>query len=196
MIKIINSFNTRIIKHSLRFLVLSLLSLTSFASEQVGIVELANSELNYNINRYNKDSELLEIENTFRKAHSNHQQELMSIAETAYKTQQIMTVAIFFIVSVLVLGGFYLSYLQFKADERNQDNDSQNPKATFKISKSGIEFSSSVIGLIVLFMSFMFFHLYVKDVYSIKTNAINSVSFENGEVLNDENANRDRELLK
>ena len=190
MVKITTPYNTKIIKYSFFFLVLSLWSLTSGASEQVGIIELANSELNYNINRYNKDSELLEIENTFRKAHSNHQQELMGIAETAYKTQQIMTIAIFFIVSVLVLGGFYLSYLQFKADERHQGNDNQNPKATFKISKSGIEFSSSVIGLIVLFMSFMFFHLYVKDVYSIKTNAINPVSFEKGEARNNENANK------
>lgn len=187
MIKIINLCNKK--AHLFIFFLFFLLPFSSSASENVGIVTLAKYELNYNINRYKKDSELLEIENTFREAHSNHQQKLMKIAETSYEIQQIMTVAIFFTVIVLVLGGFYLSYLQFKADEKNKENDDKNPKANFKISKSGVEFSSSVIGLVVLFMSFMFFHLYVKDVYSIKTNVISPVYFEKGGARNNENTN-------
>ncbi len=181
---------SRNIGHIFIVFLLIFFSPTVLPESEVSLEELGKAELQYNINRYVSDSELLLMENSFRRTHAKHQNELMEIAEAAYKTQQWMTVAIFFIVSILVLGGMYLSYLQFRLDTKQGNSENIEPKASFKISKDGIEFGSSVIGLVVLFMSFMFFHLYVKDVYSIKTNAIEPISFVAAKEPNTDNANK------
>ena len=83
---------------------------------------------------------------------------------------------IFIMVLVLVLGGLVLAWRQFNLDKdlmllnaRNDgvsakegksktlSNTTDSHKTTFHLSKDGITISSSVIGLIVLAMSFAFF---------------------------------------
>ncbi|NOU49872.1 hypothetical protein HG263_04895 [Pseudoalteromonas sp. JBTF-M23] len=112
--------------------------------------------------------------------------EKMKHRTSVFYFQFIQTIFIFFMVMVLVLGGFYLAFLQFKLDreialksiERKQDADtiadnSQQEEGTqqsnsVEISMTGIKLNSSVIGLIILAMSFAFFYLYIKDVYTIE----------------------------
>ncbi|MEM9103290.1 MAG: hypothetical protein AAGB12_13305 [Pseudomonadota bacterium] len=143
---------------------------------------VAYADLHYQKDQFEILSALLKAEEDFTSAHIAHQKELMRIAERAYTIQYWMTIGIYIIVTMLVFGGFYLSFLQFQADIKQKDAavspEAQN-KATFKIGKTGVEFSSSVIGLVVLFMSFMFFYLYVKDVYPINVDKIQAVSFSN-----------------
>jgi len=140
---------------------------------QLTIDDMGLAELEYNVETFKSSTENLHAQNEYNAARIKHQKELMAIAEKAYCTQQVITVFIFIIVTILVLGGLWLSYLQFKADITKQKTEEDGkPQASFKISKDGVEFTSSVIGLIVLFMSFFFFHLYVKDVYTIKTHKI------------------------
>ena len=70
---------------------------------------------------------------------------------------------IFFCVMLLVLGGFYLAYQQFVLDKESGNST----ESTIELSSSGLKMRSSVIGLIILAMSFAFFYLYVKEVYKI-----------------------------
>lgn len=154
------------------------LQYVSFAAEgkSLTVQDMAQSELQYNIAKFKKDIELLEVRNSYYEARVEHQKELLALAEKSFKTQHWMTVGVFWIVSILVIGGFALSYLQIK--HGISDDKANESEATFKVGKSGIEFSSSVIGLVVLFMSFMFFHLYVKDVYSLKINKMLPIEFK------------------
>ncbi len=165
-------------------------------------LDWGRAELEYNIAAYKNSTSSLLAEETYLNAQVQHHKNLMEIAEEAYRTQHTVTILIFVIVSILVLGGLVLSYLQFTKDSRTQaDNTSKDsveggngkpaggnvemPKASFKIGKDGIEFNSSVIGLIVLFMSFFFFHLYVKDVYKLNTNQVNPIIFESEQDQNE-----------
>ncbi|RBO82675.1 hypothetical protein [Marinomonas aquiplantarum] len=154
-------------------------SLTSYASVQ-DIKDLQadgmKARFQYDIATSNSNSELLAVKENLLREHALHQIQLMKIAETGYRTQHWVTIAIFFIVSTLVLGGFYLSYLQFKSDSVREKGSTGDAKTSIELSKSGIKFSSSVIGLVVLFMSFMFFYLYVKEVYTIKLHPITPVA--------------------
>ncbi|MCI5217661.1 MAG: hypothetical protein D3914_00345 [Candidatus Electrothrix sp. LOE2] len=153
------------------------ISFAEESSKSLTVQDMAQSELKYNIAKFEKDIELLEVRNNYYEARVMHQKKLLALAEKSYRTQHWMTVGVFWIVSILVLGGFILSYLQIKNGISNEKSNGAD-QATFKIGKSGIEFSSSVIGLVVLFMSFMFFHLYVKDVYSLKVNKMLPIEFK------------------
>lgn len=104
-------------------------------------------------------------------ARVEHRKKLMEVFESMYKTQRVMSVGVFLIVSALVIGGGWLSYRQFLLDaeeQRQATSRGDRPKSAIKISKEGVEFSSSVIGLIMLFMSFFFFYMYVSEVYTMK----------------------------
>lgn len=108
-----------------------------------------------------------------------HREALMKYKERAYDIQQIMTVIVFVIVAALVIGGAWLSYRQFLLDAESQQNAKDRgeaPKSAIRLSKDGVEFSSSVIGLMMLFMSFFFFYLYVSEVYTIKHNELKPLS--------------------
>ncbi|MBD1582859.1 hypothetical protein [Pseudoalteromonas sp. S16_S37] len=112
--------------------------------------------------------------------------EKMRHRTSVFYFQFIQTIFIFFMVMILVLGGFYLAFLQFKLDreialkslERTQSSDTspdsvhtkeeQKQSNSVEISMKGIKLNSSVIGLIILAMSFAFFYLYIKDVYTIE----------------------------
>ena len=139
--------------------------------------DIGAAELQYQLETFTSSTEKLKANSELSIAYIEHQKNLMLVIERAYDTQFWMTIGTFIIVTCLVTGGFYLSYLQFKVDStlKSDDNDNTN-KATFKIAKTGIEFNSSVIGLVVLFMSFLFFYLYIKDVYSIKVPPVSTVN--------------------
>ncbi|MBC7008474.1 hypothetical protein BIZ38_08330 [Pseudoalteromonas sp. BZK2] len=144
------------------------------ASESADPFEkIAAAELDYQYETLKSETENLSINVSLKRELLLHQKKLMTVTEEAYELQYWMTIGIFIIVTLLVLGGFYLSYLQFKLKTQQPESSSN---ATFKIGKTGIEFSSSVIGLMILFMSFLFFYLYVNDVYKIQVQATPIVS--------------------
>lgn len=91
---------------------------------------------------------------------------------------------------LLVVSGVYLAFMQFKLDEKralarieleqmltqkklagtldgNQSPSNEKNTTTLEINSSGIKISSSVIGLVVLAMSFAFFYMYLQHVYNI-----------------------------
>jgi len=135
-------------------------SIQLYANEpSVTMVDKGISILEFDIEKNKKDKELLEINNNYYISKIDHNKKLMAIKIEQYEVQLILTKIISALVLLLVVIGLYLSYLEFKKD--------QNDESTFKINKSGIEFSSSVIGLIVLFISLLFFYLFVERIYKI-----------------------------
>lgn len=93
-----------------------------------------------------------------------------------YKAQYYQTILIAVVVHIMIGFGLYLSYLQFKRDEKfehDQKEADDNVKADnteFKITKESISVSSNVIGLVILVISFLFYYVYIESVYTIHIN--------------------------
>ncbi len=92
--------------------------------------------------------------------------------------QMIQTWVIFITVMLMVLSGLYLAWRQFRLDEETQRarcekvasseaGDAPGRTTSLEISPDGIKIQSSVIGLIVLALSFAFFYLYIVHVYTV-----------------------------
>lgn len=77
---------------------------------------------------------------------------------TLYK-QAVVDVILTILVIVIVSIGLWMSYLQIKTDVS---------PTSLKVSKDGLEMSSSVIGLFVLLASMFFFYVYIDKVYEIR----------------------------
>lgn len=106
----------------------------------------------------------------------------------SFEFQYVQTWVIFVVVMLLVLSGVYLAYLQFRLDEKKAlahleiqqllakskatepetGKSTASGETTLEVSTSGIKITSSVIGLVVLAMSFAFFYMYVLHVYELK----------------------------
>jgi len=102
--------------------------------------------------------------------------------QDAFAWQSVSTKVIFWVVIVVVLTGLYLSWMQFKLalkmpltkttqtkkGQSNKANPSDQIEAsTIEVTTSGVKITSSVIGLIILVLSIVFFFLYLKFVYPI-----------------------------
>lgn len=126
---------------------------------------------------------------------SLHDYKLYSLEhrKSTFEFQYIQTIVVFVIVAVMVISGLALSWWQFfldfskkpressksakmKVDEggnvnsldsSESESDQKNVPSKLKISKDGIEISSSVIGFIMLIISFAFLYLYLSLTYQI-----------------------------
>lgn len=141
-------------------------------TEAKNVDEIAYQELNNSVAYYKLHAAKLDLEREHWESYIKHQQNLMRLKENVYSIHCKMTIAILILVSFLVIGGFYFAFIQFQRDKSFGNN-------TIKISKYGFEISSSVIGLVVLFMSFLFFYLFIKDVYAVRTTPVDSLYFGN-----------------
>jgi len=147
-------------------------------TEAKSVYDISLQKMNYSLAYWKKYTASMDIERKHLESIAQHQRKLMLNEEDAYDTQAWMTKAIFGIVTLMVVCGIIMSFMQFMSDiERKRKEPSEQTK--IKISKDGLEISSSVIGLLVLFMSFMFFYLYIKDVYAIKINKVEPIRFSN-----------------
>lgn len=151
----------------------------------------------YNSNVMAHSEKLYAQKEAYNQEIITHHKHLMKIAEDSFKMQQIMSVVISAVILVIVLMGLWLSYLQFKADstlnvpKRVPEGGAQS-NSVLKISKEGVEFSSSVIGLIILFMSFFFFYLFLDKVYTISRESVKPLSFDNGFSAYDKNQSSEK----
>jgi hypothetical protein len=101
----------------------------------------------------------------------------------AFAWQSVATKVIFGVVIIVVLAGLYLSWMQFNfahnaplkvttpstegsasAATSTNPGDAMN---TIEVNTSGVKITSSVIGLVILTLSIVFFFLYLKFVYPI-----------------------------
>ena len=78
-----------------------------------------------------------------------------------FKWQHITTKVIFFVVLILVAIGVYFAWIQFRTGKGEMD------RSELEISLQGIKVNSSVLGIIILMISLVFFYLYLRYVYPI-----------------------------
>lgn len=74
---------------------------------------------------------------------------------------------VFAVVVVLVLTGLVFSGIQFAIALRHARSGEQAPATTLKASLGSVEVSSSVLGVIILAISLLFFYLYLDRVFSL-----------------------------
>ena len=79
---------------------------------------------------------------------------------------QLLSSRILFVIAlVLVIAGIYFAAVQFRRDMRE---GKEGAASTLKFEKDGIEVSSSVLGVIILVISLVFFYLYLVFIYPIE----------------------------
>lgn len=100
-----------------------------------------------------------------------HQEKLMSDLEEKLSQQKWQTDAIAIMVFILVISGVALSALQFYKDYKSGGKSS----VTLKFGSGSFELSSTVIGLVILAMSFVFFQSYVDRVYAVNVVSISPI---------------------
>lgn len=105
-----------------------------------------------------------EIQEEYLKQITNHQSQLMGDLEEKLEQQKWQTNAIAVMVYIMVAVGLLLSYLQFRRDGQTGSKSS----VSLKIGSGNLEINSSVIGLVILAMSFWFFQTYIDRVYSVE----------------------------
>ncbi len=84
--------------------------------------------------------------------------------------QHVSTRIIFVVVLVLVAAGMYFAWVQFQLDVgRSAESGEAAPRddTEFELATSGIKVRSSVLGVIILVISLVFFYLYLVHVYPI-----------------------------
>jgi len=133
----------------------------------------------YEINSLQHDIEVSNIELDYFLKKKEYKLKIMDYNEGTYKLQYALTIAISVLIFMLVLSGIYLAYIQVEKDVSGKENTTG-----IKVSKFGVEIGSSAIGLFILFMSFMFFYLYLKNIYVFKyveSPKSSMISIENNE---------------
>lgn len=109
----------------------------------------------------NEDEENSELER-------EHLKWALSHRERVFGWNHISSVIIFFFVMSIITMGMYFSYMQFR-ESIHKVKRTDLPTSTMKIGHSGVEVSSSVIGLLILTVSLAFFYLYLENVYPVQT---------------------------
>lgn len=104
-----------------------------------------------------------EIQEAYLQHVTDHQIRIMDDLERKLDQQRWQTNAIAVMVFIMVGVGLYLSYLQFKRDSETGDR----PSFSLKIGSGSFELSSSVIGLVLIVLSFWFFQTYISRVYEV-----------------------------
>lgn len=108
-------------------------------------------------------AETYRVQQEYLQSITKHQQNLMLDSEQKLVQQQWQTLGISIMVAIMVLFGLVFSGLQFYADYKSNGTST----VTFKIGAGTFELSSTVIGIVILVLSFVFFQLYVEKVYNI-----------------------------
>ena len=104
-----------------------------------------------------------EIQQEYLKRLTEHQANIMQDLEQKLRQQQWQTSVISIMVIFMVLAGLVLSGFQFYSDFKSNGRSS----VTLKIGSGSFELSSTVIGIVILALSFWFFQTYIDKVYSV-----------------------------
>ncbi|NIR45388.1 MAG: hypothetical protein GWN99_13300 [Gemmatimonadetes bacterium] len=83
-----------------------------------------------------------------------------------FRWQFYSSIVIFAVVIFLVLVGLYFSWLQFRRDLAAPESEAAETELA--VSTEGIKVQSSVLGVIILVISLLFFYLYLVYVYPIE----------------------------
>lgn len=138
------------------------------------------------------DSEIdLSIIKDYRKEIYNYNIWRLNHIKRAYTLQLYIKISIFISVIIVLFLGLFFSYLQFKYSvvKINNDKDLKIEKVSetkLKLGKGEIEISSSVIGLIILLISVIFFYLYLEKVFPIQ-----DINYQNLNIIEESQKNQE-----
>jgi hypothetical protein len=110
--------------------------------------------------------------------------ESFNYTKSLFEWQLRSTKVIFFVVISLVLCGLAFSGIQFYTSMKLIQH--QVALGTFKFSPQGVEVTSTVMGLIILVISIVFFFLYLTVVYPINDVKLDGVPRVNTEVAKEQ----------
>jgi len=82
----------------------------------------------------------------------------------AYWLQFYTSILLTIVAVAFVVASIWFAYLQYRIDREK----GPGAASTLKISATGVEVSSSVVGLFVLIAAMVFFYVYVNNVYAIQ----------------------------
>ena len=97
---------------------------------------------------------------SLQQAQEEHLKWVLAYRKAAFQAHLVESRIIFATVLLMVCFGLYLSYIQFK-----QSNQSEG---SIKLGTGGIEVTSSVLGVLILFFSIGFFYLYLVHVFPMR----------------------------
>lgn len=151
----------------------------------------SNLNLNFKIIReevekeYNQRNELIDKRKNLLIEQIDHEIWKIRFIEKSFEWQFASSFIILVIVIAIVIAGLYFSYIQFTKSFKQENKDSEKQEITetrIKIGKGEMEISSSVIGLIILTLSFAFFYLYITNVFPLKELGFSKIEQEQTEV--------------
>lgn len=124
------------------------------------------------------------------KAHEIWRKSAYEQRTEAFRWQLISSKVVFWMVLFIVCIGLYFSWLQLKHSLELSEHPAQSTAEApeiheLKLSLQGIEVKSSVVGLIILVISFGFFYLYLDRIYPITevtSRTISSDSVPSGQI--------------
>lgn len=157
----------------LLLVILSFLPISSFAnnsSKKINFEEIRKeSEEEFNSNKQKNN----QYQNEYIEKIIDYQTWRLNYIKRVYTAHFLIKIGIFILVCIVLISGLYFSYIQFKYSIKNkkhlEDSEIKNISETkLKIGKGSIEITSSIIGLVILIFSVIFFYLYLDKVYPIQ----------------------------
>ena len=121
-----------------------------------------------------EEASAIAIEDEYRKWLITHQKRV-------FGWNHVSSVIIFFFVMAIITMGLYFSYIQFRESIHTAQNKDLSP-STMKIGQSGVEISSSIVGLLILIVSLAFFYLYLENVYPVQITPAAGTSVRESEL--------------
>ena len=103
-----------------------------------------------------------ELKKQYEEALVKYKREAMQHRLVTLWTQYLSSIVILVIVMGIVIFGIMMSYKQFK-----KDLGASERTTTIKFGQYGVEVSTSVIGVVILLISLVFFYLYIVAVFPI-----------------------------
>jgi len=136
-------------------------SVSNTSSDSTLGLEINNSYVAYRLKTF-------EMQEKYLSSLIEHQKKIMRDTEEKLLQQKWQTIGIAIVVFIMVIMGVYLSYAQFKRDQKEDSTSS----ITLKIGAGSVDIASPVIGLAILALSFWFFQSYIEHVYSVNSFSI------------------------
>ncbi|MDJ0902497.1 MAG: hypothetical protein QNJ55_27200 [Xenococcus sp. MO_188.B8] len=133
---------------------------------------------------FDKKNELIERQRNLLIEQIDHEIWKIKFYEKSFEWQFASSIIILFIVIIIVIAGLYFSYIQFTKSFKQGNENSENKEikeTTIKIGTGEMEISSSVIGLIILTLSFAFFYLYITNVFPLEELGLTKIEQEQKE---------------
>lgn len=110
------------------------------------------------------------VDSSLNQALINYQLFSLDHRRNVFKWQFYSSIIIFVIVLLIVITGLILSYMHFKRSL----NSKADSETELEIGSTGLKIKTSIIGIIILVISIVFFYLYLVHVYEIKEIAASS----------------------